>query len=697
MCGIVGYIGPKPCVPVIMEGLARLEYRGYDSAGIAVAGGLAPDGSPNPLQLRRAPGKLRNLAEVLTRDPVHGTYGIGHTRWATHGRPTEENAHPHRDGTGTLIVVHNGIVENYLQLKTALTAKGHKFLSETDTEIIAHVIQDELELASQQQSVILSEAPRGAKENAVILSGAPKGAKSKDPAAASTTSTARTIQARTTAPVTTDVDSAEAIVTTPSPALPLEEAVRRAVARLTGAFAIGVLSAHEPDKLVAARMGPPAVLGLGQGEFFLASDVPGILHHTRDIYFLQDGEVATLTTSGIVLTDFSGAPKELHPQRILWDPIQAEKAGYKHFMLKEINEQPRAVRDTTLGRVSLDTGRVFLPDMKITPAEFRAATGITIAACGTSWHAGLAGKFMIERLARLPVDVDYASEYRYRDPIPNPRELGLLITQSGETADTIAAQHELIAKGSKTLAICNVVGSAVTRLAQGVITTNAGPEIGVASTKAFTAQLTALFTLALYLAQVRETVTFETSLHLVTELSRIPGKIETILRSVDDQCHELAKSFSTARDFLFLGRGIHYPIALEGALKLKEISYIHAEGYPAGEMKHGPNALIDETLPVVCIATKDPADPSSVLKYEKTLSNIQEVTARSGRVIAIAIEGDDHIKQLVEHVIPIPQSHELLLPILEVVPLQLLAYHIAVRRGCDVDQPRNLAKSVTVE
>ena len=652
MCGIVGYIGPKACVPVIMEGLARLEYRGYDSAGIAVAGG------GHPLQLRRAPGKLRNLADILAKDPVHGTYGIGHTRWATHGRPTEENAHPHRDGTGTLVVVHNGIVENYLQLKTALIAKGHKFLSETDTEIIAHVIQDELALASTK-------------------SGAP------GPASG-------------TRVTTNAFDSAEAIVSA-KPSLPLEEAVRRAVARLTGAFAIGVLSAHEPDKLVAARMGPPAVLGLGDGEFFLASDVPGILHHTRDIYFLQDGEVATLTTAGIALTDFAGHSLELKPQRITWDPIQAEKAGYKHFMLKEINEQPRAVRDTTLGRVSLDTGKVFLPDMKITPAEFRAATGITIAACGTSWHAGLAGKFMIERLARLPVDVDYASEYRYRDPIPNPLELGLLITQSGETADTIAAQHELIAKGSKTLAICNVVGSAVTRLAAGVITTNAGPEIGVASTKAFTAQLTALFTLALYLAQVRETVTFETSLHLVTELSRIPGKIETILRSVDDQCHELAKSFSTARDFLFLGRGIHYPIALEGALKLKEISYIHAEGYPAGEMKHGPNALIDETLPVVCIATKDPADPSSVLKYEKTLSNIQEVTARSGRVIAIAIEGDDHIKQLVEHVIPIPQSHELLLPILEVVPLQLLAYHIAVRRGCDVDQPRNLAKSVTVE
>jgi len=674
MCGIVGYIGPKPCVPVIMEGLARLEYRGYDSAGIAVAGG------GHPLQLRRAPGKLRNLAAILDKDPVQGTYGIGHTRWATHGRPTEENAHPHRDGTGTLIVVHNGIVENYLQLKNALIAKGHTFASETDTEIIAHVIQDELELAALATQNSSSRPER----SVVEISASPAGA------------------ATESQPTTADFDSAEAVVSTPyslpsTPSLPLEEAVRRAVARLTGAFAIGVLSAHEPDKLVAARMGPPAVLGIGDGEYFLASDVPGILHHTRDIYFLQDGEVATLTTTGIVLTDFAGTLKTLTPQRILWDPIQAEKAGYKHFMLKEINEQPRAVRDTTLGRVSLDTGKVFLPDMQISEAEFKAATGITIAACGTSWHAGLAGKFMIERLARLPVDVDYASEYRYRDPIPDAKSIGLLITQSGETADTIAAQHELIAKGSKTLAICNVVGAAVTRLAQGTITTNAGPEIGVASTKAFTAQLTALFTLALYLAQVRNTITDQQSLHLVNALSLIPGKIETILRTIDDQCHELAKSFSTARDFLFLGRGIHYPIALEGALKLKEISYIHAEGYPAGEMKHGPNALIDETLPCVCIATQDPNDPSSVLKYEKTLSNIQEVTARSGRVIAIAIEGDTHISQLVEHVIHIPAAPELLLPILEVVPLQLLAYHIAVRRGCDVDQPRNLAKSVTVE
>src|ERR1700712_2708200 len=572
MCGIVGYIGPNAPVPIIIEGLRRLEYRGYDSAGIAVAGG------PEGLSLRRAPGKLRNLEAVIAASPIEGSFGIGHTRWATHGRPTEENAHPHRDGTGTLVVVHNGIVENYLALKQELLAKGHTFFSQTDTEIIAHIIQDELELAG-------SPAPEGKR--------------------------------------TADINTSEAVINSQTPTIPLEEAIRRAVKRLTGAFAIGVLSAHEPNKLVAARMGPPAVIGIGDGEYFLASDVPGILHHTRNIHFLADGEVAILTPEGVTLTDFAGAAVPLKIQRILWDPIMAEKAGYKHFMLKEINEQPRAIRDTTLGRVSLDTGQVFLEEMQVSAEDFRNASQITIAACGTSWHAGLAGKFMIERLARLPVEVDYASEYRYRDPIADPRAIGLLITQSGETADTIAAQRELIAKGSKTLAICNVVGAAVTREAQGTITTNAGPEIGVASTKAFTAQLTALFVLALHIAQVRGTISDAESLHLVTELSKLPGKLEEVLRSVDDQCQQLAKVFSTSNDFLFLGRGIHYPIALEGALKLKEISYIHAEGYPAGEMKHGPNALIDETLPVVCIVTKDPNDPSSVLKYEKTLSNIQ--------------------------------------------------------------------------
>ena len=627
MCGIVGYVGPKKVVPVIIEGLRRLEYRGYDSAGIAV-------GSPSSstLELRRAPGKLANLEEVLREHPLEGTFGIGHTRWATHGRPTEENAHPHRDCTGRLVVEHNGIVENYLELKRELTIQGHKFVTETDTEIIAHLIEQ----------------------------------------------------------VQIDADL------TGQPIL-LEVAVRRAVKRLTGAFALGVLSAAEPDKIIAARSGPPVVIGVGEGECFVASDVPGVLHHTRNIYFLADGDMAILTLAGVELTDFDGNPIQRGLTRITWDPIQAEKGGYKHFMLKEIWEQPRAITDTTLGRVSLDSGKVYLAEMKLTEKELAAAQSITIAACGTSWHSALTGKYMIERLARLPVDVDYASEYRYRNPIAGPDTLGLLITQSGETADTLAAQREMIALGSKTVAICNVVDAMVAREAHGAIYTHAGPEIGVASTKAFTAQLTALFLLALKLGQLRGHLNTEQSVTLIEQLSRIPGKIEEVLRSRTAQCEELAKDFSNARDFLYLGRGVHFPIALEGALKLKEISYIHAEGYPAGEMKHGPNALIDETLPVVVLATRDESDPTSKLRYEKTLSNIQEVTARSGRVIAVATEGDTTIGGLVEHVIFIPPAMELLSPLIEIVPLQLLAYYIAVRRGCDVDQPRNLAKSVTVE
>ena len=539
MCGIIGYVGEKhDVVSVILDGLRRLEYRGYDSAGIAVAG------TDEGLQLRRAPGKLRNLEEVIRQQPIHGTYGIGHTRWATHGRPTEENAHPHRDCTGRIVVVHNGIVENYLALKQELMGEGHRFVTETDTEIIAHLIEQDIKSAAESGKT-----------------------------------------------------------------LPLEDAVRRAVRRLTGAFALSVISADEPDKIVVARNGPPAVVGLGDGEYFVASDVPGILHHTRDIYFLADGDMAILEPTGVTLTDFAGEPIERAVTRVLWDPIQAEKGGYKHFMLKEIFEQPRSIRDTTLGRISLETGVVYLSEMKISDEEFRTTTGINIAACGTSWHAALAGKYMIERLARVPVDVDYASEYRYRDPIADPGAIGLLITQSGETADTLAAQREMIAKGAKTIAICNVVGAAVAREAHGTIYTHAGPEIGVASTKAFTAQLTALFLFAMHLAQKRGVLSDEVSKSLVDELSRIPGKIEEILRARDAECEQLALPYSTARDFLYLGRGIHFPIALEGALKLKEISYIHAEGYPAGEMKHGPNALIDETLPVVVLATKDATNP----------------------------------------------------------------------------------------
>ncbi|MGC1449608.1 MAG: glutamine--fructose-6-phosphate transaminase (isomerizing) [Candidatus Sulfotelmatobacter sp.] len=624
MCGIVGYVGKKSVVPIIIEGLRRLEYRGYDSAGIAVGG----DG--DGLQLRRAEGKLRNLEEAIRLKPLHGSYGIGHTRWATHGRPTEENAHPHRDCTGKIVVVHNGIVENYLSLKKKLIEEGHKFTTETDTEIIAHLV----------------EKYSGSSGNG------------KRPL--------------------------------------LEEAVRQAVKQLTGVFALAVISADEPNKIVAARNGPPAVIGLGNDEYFVASDVPAILYHTRDIFFLADGDMAVVTADGVELTDFDGKPVKRQIQHVTWDPILAEKGGFKHFMLKEIYEQPRAVRDTALGRVSQDTGHIFLDQMEISEAEFRAAGKINIIACGTSWHAGQAGKFMIETLARVPVEVDYASEWRYRNPIVDPDTITLVISQSGETADTIAAQREAKAKGSKTLAICNVVGSMITREAAGTIYTHAGPEIGVASTKAFTGQLTALYIFAMYLAQVRGVMTGKQAQAAMQELTRIPAKLENILTH-DQACDDLAKRYQKVRDFLFLGRGIHYPIALEGALKLKEISYIHAEGYPAGEMKHGPNALIDENLPVVIIATRDVNNPGSVLRYEKTISNLKEVKARSGVVIALATEGDEEIKEAADHVLYIPPAPEELSPILEIVPLQLLAYHIAVRRGCDVDQPRNLAKSVTVE
>src|SRR6266403_438639 len=606
MCGIVGYVGDKQVVGVILDGLKQLEYRGYDSAGIAVV-----DEKGN-LTIRRAEGKLRNLEEAIRLKPLDGTYGIGHTRWATHGRPSEENAHPHRDCSGKIVVVHNGIVENYLLLKKKLAEDGHKSTTETDTEIIAHLV-----------------------EKYFLKTG--NGHRSS-----------------------------------------LEEAVRKAVRELTGVFALAVIAIDEPNKIVAARNGPPAVIGLGKDEYFVSSAVPAILYSTRDVFFLGDGDLAVITPEGVQLTDFDGKPIVRQVQHVTWDPIMAEKGGFKHFMLKEIYEQPRSVRDTTLGRVSQDTGHIFLEEMEISEAEFRAAKKINIAACGTSWHAGQAGKFMIESLARIPVEVDYASEWRYRDPIIAPDTITLLITQSGETADTIAAQREAKAKGSKTLAICNVVGSMVTREAAGTIYTHAGPEIGVASTKAFTAQLTALYLFALYLAQVRGTITPEQSKAEVHELTRLPGKLEHILTQ-EEACEELAKLYSRAQDFLFLGRGIHYPIALEGALKLKEVSYIHAEGYPAGEMKHGPNALIDENLPVVCINTRETGNRASELRYEKTLSNIKEVKARDGIVISIVTKGDHLAREASDHIIELPPAPELLVPLLEIIPLQLLAYHIAVR------------------
>ena len=576
MCGIVGYVGAHKAVPIILEGLKRLEYRGYDSAGIAVYG---DDGE---LTIRRAKGKLRNLEDVIQLNPVDGSFGIGHTRWATHGRPTEENAHPHRDCKGDVVVVHNGIIENYLDLKHRLQAEGHIFRTETDTEVVAHLVESHLNGN-------------------------------------------------------------------------LEEAVRKAVNELSGSFALAVIARSDPQKIVAARYQAPLVVGTGDDEYFVASDVPAILTHTQDMIFLADGDMAVLTPEGVRLSDFEGRAVNRKREHILWDPILAEKGGYKHFMLKEIFEQPRAVRDTTLGRVGQETGRIFLDEMDIAPADFARFSQVRIIACGTSWHAALAGKFMIEKLARLPVEVDYGSEFRYRDPIVNPGTLTVVISQSGETADTLAAQREAKNKGSKTLAICNAVGSMVTREAAGTIYTHAGPEIGVASTKAFTGQLTALFILAMYLGQANKSLEESVSRCLVQNLLHIPGKLETVL-SNDAQYEALARELYHATDFLFLGRGVHFPVALEGALKLKEISYIHAEGYPAGEMKHGPNALIDEKLPVVVLATHDPTDRDSRLLYEKTLSNIQEVKAREGIVVALVTEGDKQVRTFADHVIEIPPA-----------------------------------------
>jgi glucosamine--fructose-6-phosphate aminotransferase (isomerizing) len=615
MCGIVGYVGPRDAVPVIVDGLRRLEYRGYDSAGIAVV-------ANGRLERRRAVGKLRNLEESLRADPLKGDFGIGHTRWATHGRPSEENAHPHQDCHGRVVVVHNGIIENYLPLKQRLSRAGHRFVTQTDTEVVAHLVESHL------------DGPGS-----------------------------------------------------------LETAVRRAMGEMEGIYALVLIDRDEPQRLVGARKGPPLVVGLGEGEQYLASDVPALLAHTRDFVFLGDGEVVVLTPQGVTLTDEGGRPLERAPQRITWDPVQAEKGGYRHFMLKEIHEQPTAVRDTLLGRFSLDEGEVHLEELGAAAEELRRARRVLLLACGTSWHAALVGKFLLEQVSGVPAEVDYGSEFRYRTPIVGEDTLAVAISQSGETADTLAAFREARAKGALPIAICNVQGSMLTREAAGTLLTHAGPEIGVASTKAFTSQIVALALLALHLGRLRGTLSADRCRGLLESLSRVPHSMENALLA-SGRIDELSKPLSRASDFLFLGRGINYPIALEGALKMKEISYIHAEGYPAGEMKHGPIALIDESMPVVALCP-----PGRT--YDKMLSNVQEVKARGGRILAVVAQGDTQVRAVVEQphdiIIDVPPIEEIWSPLLNVIPLQLLAYHTAVRAGRDVDQPRNLAKSVTVE
>ncbi|HXF04570.1 MAG TPA: glutamine--fructose-6-phosphate transaminase (isomerizing) [Blastocatellia bacterium] len=618
MSGIIGYVGNRDIVPLLLGGLRRLEYRGYDSAGIAVGGG-------GRLEVRRAAGKLRNLEEVVRLHPLDGTYGIGHTRWATHGRPTEQNAHPHCDCTGRIAVVHNGIIENYLTLKNTLAAEGHVFKTDTDTEVIAHLI----EKYSADGS-------------------------------------------------------------------PLEAAVRRTVRELEGIFALVIISADLPDTLIVVREGSPVVIGVGRDEYFVASDAPAILYHTRDVVFLGDHHLGVITREGVRISDFDGNTVTLPVERIGWDPISVEKGGFPHFMLKEIFEQPRAVRETLARYISSDRRSVVLDDLDVSEDHLRQLRSIRLVACGGSWHAALCGKFMIEALARIPVEVDYSSEFRYRDPILDDRTLVLAVSQSGETADTLAAVREARGKGARVLAICNVRGSTITREVDGTIYTYAGPEIGVASTKAFTTQLVALLLFSLSLGRLREEISHEHAQRLLAALLTVPSHLERLLTK-DDRIMALAREFFRASGFFFLGRGINYPIALEGALKLKELSYVYAEGYPAGEMKHGPNALIDEHLPVVAINPRDPESTASRVLYEKTLANIVEVKARDGIVIGVVSEGDEDVRQVADRIIEIPTVPHLLLPILAIVPLQLLAYHIAVLRGCDVDQPRNLAKSVTVE
>jgi len=615
MCGIVGYVGNQQSAPILVSGLKKLEYRGYDSAGVAVV----QAGSPrNVLNVVRATGKLRNLEARVAAEPPVGMLGIGHTRWATHGRPSDENAHPHTyEGVA---VVHNGIIENHLELKARLKAAGHAFSSETDSEVFAHLVAD--------------ERKRG---------------------------------------------------------LDLKAAVRAAVAQVRGTYALAVVTAEDPDRIVCTKDSSPLVLGFGQGQNFIASDVPALLEYTRDVAYLEEGDLAEVTAGAVHVFDREGRTVD-RPHRVIdWTPMMAEKGGHKHFMHKEIWEQPRAVADTLRGRVLLSEGDVHFEGWTLTEAEARALTRITVLACGTSAHAGMAGKFMVEALARIPVEVDLASEFRYRDPIVTPGQLAIAISQSGETADTLAALKEAKARGAATLSLCNVVGSAITREARCGILTNAGPEIGVASTKAFTTQLAALMLLAVKLGRLRGKLSREEAQGHLTQLTEMPKLLEEALRC-EAQVKKVARKYQHARDVLFLGRGPMHPVALEGALKLKEISYIHAEGYAGGEMKHGPIALVDEQLPVVVIAPRQPA-----VAYEKMVGNVEEVRARGGKVIAVVDRGDHHLTHLADDVVEVPAAPALLAPLLATVPLQLLAYHVADMRGTDVDQPRNLAKSVTVE
>ena len=629
MCGIVGYIGTKDASEVLLDGLKRLEYRGYDSAGVAVisdafASGSgphagkasrAPDASKK-IDVRRSVGKLINLEKKVHSHPVKGHIGIGHTRWATHGRPSEENAHPHVESG--VAVVHNGIIENYLPLKEMLKKQGAVFKSETDTEILAHLISRQM------------KAGKG-----------------------------------------------------------FEDAVRETLKEVKGSYAIVVISKDEPDKIIGARMECPLVVGIGDSEGFIASDIPALLNHTRKMIFLDDGEIVTITKNEIEIKNIEGKEVKKTPREIDWSPVMAEKGGYRHFMLKEIFEQARAVTDTFRGRISGETGNIIFDDFKIAEKDLKAIEKIYIIACGTSWHAGLVGKFLIEEFCRIPTEVDLGSEFRYRNPLADKKTLVIAVSQSGETLDTLAAVKEAKRKGSKIVSICNVIESSIARESDNVIYTHAGPEIGVASTKAFTTQLAALYLLSINIAIKRGSVTRETAKELIQELVRLPKKIETAL-SDEPKIEAIAKRYFHFRDFLYLGRGINYPVALEGALKLKEISYIHAEGYPAGEMKHGPIALIDEDMPVVVLAPKDAT-------YPKILGNIEEVKARGGRVIAVVNEGDNEAAKKADDIIIIPAASHHLTPILLTIPLQMLAYHIAVMKGTDVDQPRNLAKSVTVE